>query len=125
TQEDLAETLEVKFTDEIKEQARYLENHPVKIYEWVKNNVNYEPYYGSLKGAQQTLMEKAGNDYDQASLLIALLRTSNIPARYVSGTIEMPIERLQSWLGGVNDQMAAVQIMATNGYSRKHYKVGW
>ncbi|MCI4627228.1 MAG: transglutaminase-like domain-containing protein, partial [Candidatus Magnetoovum sp. WYHC-5] len=115
TQEDLAETLEVKFTDEIKEQAKYLENHPVKIYEWVKNNVNYEPYYGSLKGAQQTLRETAGNDYDQASLLIALLRASNIPARYVSGTIEMPIERLQSWLGGVNDQMAAVQIMATNG----------
>ncbi len=31
-------------------------------------------YFGSKKGAQLTLLEKSGNDFDQAALLVALLR---------------------------------------------------
>ena len=112
---DLAETMEVQLTPEIRAKAIELGNNPVRIYEFVHNAVEYEPYYGSLKGAQQTLSELAGNDLDQASLLIALLRAANIPARYVSGTIELPIERLMNWIGGIKDPMTAAKILATNG----------
>ncbi|NJD55631.1 MAG: transglutaminase, partial [Nitrospirae bacterium] len=111
---DLAETMEVQLTPEIRAKAQELENKPVKIYEWVRNTIEYEPYYGSLKGAQQTLDELAGNDLDQASLLLALLRAANIPARYVYGTIELPIDRLMNWIG-VKDSMTAARILATNG----------
>ena len=114
TADDLAETIEVQFTPEIKAKALELGNNPVKIYEWVRNNFKYEPYYGSLKGAQQTLLEMSGNDYDLASLLIALLRAANIPARYASGTIELPIERTMSWLG-VKDATVAAEIIASGG----------
>jgi len=115
---DLAETVDVQLTPEIRAKALELGNNPVKIYEWVRNNVEYEPYYGSLKGAQQTLMEKSGNDYDQASLLIALLRAANIPAKYVTGTIEIPIERVMSWFG-VKDPTTAANILATGGIPAK------
>ena len=112
--DDLAETPEVQFTPEIKAKAAELGDNPVKIYEWVRNNIKYEPYYGSLKGAQQTLLEGAGNDFDQASLLISLLRAINIPARYVYGTVEIPIERVANWLG-VIDPIVAGTILSSNG----------
>ncbi|NJC86977.1 MAG: alpha/beta hydrolase [Desulfuromonas sp.] len=41
-----------------------------------------------MKGAEETLRQKSGNDADQAALLIALLRASGYPARYVRGVAE-------------------------------------
>ncbi len=119
TEADLAETLEVQFTTEITELAEELDNNPHKIYEWVKQNITYEPYYGSLKGAQQTLGELSGNNYDQASLLIAMFRVSGVYCRYVSGTMEIEIDRLMNRLGGIEDPNTAVQIMATMGIPGK------
>lgn len=115
TAADLAETSEVQFTPEIRAKAQELGNSPVKIYNWVRNNIVYEPYYGSFKGAAQTLAEGAGNDFDQASLLIALLRVSNIAAKYSYGTIEIPAEKAMNWVGGVSDPRIAATILATQG----------
>lgn len=39
--DDLAETIEVQFTPEIKAKAQELGNNPVKIYEWVRNNIEF------------------------------------------------------------------------------------
>lgn len=99
---DLAQTPEVQFTPEIIQLAASLGNSPIRIYEYVRNAVRFEPYFGSLKGAEATRQSGAGNDYDQASLLIALLRTSGIPARYARGTVEIPIARVLSWLGATD-----------------------
>lgn len=57
------------------------------IYQWVKDNIKTEWYWGSMKGAEQTLLQKSGNDADQAALLVALLRSSGFPSRYVRGVI--------------------------------------
>jgi hypothetical protein len=119
TSDDLAETIEIQLTPEIRAKAAELGNNPIKIYEYVRNNFQYEPYYGSLKGANQTLQEMAGNDFDQASLLIALLRASNIPARYVYGTIELTIEKLMNWVGGITNPTTAAQVLATAGVPGK------
>ncbi|MCK4507044.1 MAG: hypothetical protein KAU27_00785, partial [Desulfuromonadales bacterium] len=61
---------------------------PVAIYEWVKNNIETEWYFGVMKGAEETLRQGSGNDADQAALLVALLRAANYPARYVRGVVE-------------------------------------
>ncbi len=61
---------------------------PVAIYEWVKNNIETEWYFGVMKGAEETLRQGSGNDADQATLLVALLRASGYPTRYVRGVIE-------------------------------------
>jgi len=115
TEADLTETLEIKFTPELQAKVAEIGTSPVKLYEYVRNHFTYEPYYGSLKGSQQTLLEMAGNDIDQASVLIALLRSANIPARYACGTIELSTDDLMNWLGGIKDPNTAAQIMATNG----------
>jgi hypothetical protein len=94
--------------------AATLHNSPTEIYSFVRENFEFEPYLGSRKGSQQTLDHRRGNDYDQASLLIALLRVSGIPARYATNTIEMPIEQATNWLG-IDDPVNAGSILTTAG----------
>jgi len=115
TPADLAETIEVQFTPEIIAKAQELGNNPVKIYNWVRNNIEFIPTYGSIQGAHMTLLTKQGNDFDTASLLIALFRVSNIHARYVYGTIELPIEKVMNWVGGFTDPNAALDFIASGG----------
>lgn len=119
TSSDLTETIEVQFTPDIKAKAQELNYNPVKIYEWVRNNIEYVPTYGSIQGADMCLQTKQCNDFDTASLLIALLRASNISARYVYGTIELPIDKVMNWVGGATDPMTAANILATNGIPAK------
>jgi hypothetical protein len=57
-------------------------------------------------------------------LLLALLRTSNIPAHYVYGTIEVPIDKLMNWAGGFTDPIAAVNFLASGGISIRPVIVG-
>lgn len=54
---------------------------------FVRDEIGFEAYTGSLRGARGTLWSDAGNSLDQASLLIALLRGQGIGARYVRGTL--------------------------------------
>lgn len=115
TQADLSETIEVQFTQEIRDLANQLQNNPVKIYEWVRNNIEFVPTYGSIQGADMCLQTKQCNAFDTASLLIALLRTSNIPAKYVYGTIEIPIDKVMNWVGGFTDANSALDFIASGG----------
>ena len=55
------------------------------IYYYVRKNIKYEDYSNTRKGAHKTLMEGKGNCCDQAHLLVALLRTAQIPTYYAHG----------------------------------------
>ena len=111
----VAATDDVQITPAIQAQAAALHNDPVQIYNWVHNNVEYVPTYGSIQGSDMTLQTLKGNDFDQASLLIALLRASNIPSRYVYGTVQVPIAQVENWVGGVTDPNAALNLMSQGG----------
>lgn len=66
---------------------------------FVRNTIYYDPYDGSMKGAYMTYADSAGNDVDQASLLITLLRLSGIPARYVFGNVTLTAPEVANWEG--------------------------
>ncbi|MCK4614480.1 MAG: transglutaminase domain-containing protein, partial [Thermoplasmata archaeon] len=72
------------------------------------------PYYGSLKGSESTLLQGAGNDLDQASLLIGLLRSGDVPSRYVLGTVEISRQDAARWLD-VADGEAVLDVFSDNG----------
>ena len=55
------------------------------IFNWVRDKISYNFYYNTRKGAEKTLSSKSGNCVDQTHLLIALMRSSGIPAKYVNG----------------------------------------
>jgi len=113
--EDLAETIDVQLTDAIRVKAQTLNNSPVEIYNWVRNNIEFIPTYGSIQGADYTLQTLSGNPFDTASLLIALLRASNIPARYAYGTVRIPVDQVMNWVGGVEVPAAAQQLLGQGG----------
>ena len=115
TAADLAETVEVRLTPEIRAKAAELGHDPLRIYNWVRNTVEFVPTYGSIQGAAMCLQTKQCNDMDTASLLIALFRASQIPARYVVGTIELPVDKAMNWAGGFTNPYAALEFISSGG----------
>lgn len=88
----LASTIDANTTDPfIQEQAARLDYDPQRIIDFLQDDVGYESYVGSLRGARGTLWSSAGNALDEASLGVALFRASGIPAQYVGGTLTDPL----------------------------------
>ncbi|MBI3949044.1 MAG: hypothetical protein HY314_01110 [Acidobacteria bacterium] len=107
---DLAESPVVQLTPDIRAQAADLSNSPVEIYKFVRNEFEFEPYFGLMQSSQSALWSGRGNSYDLATLLIALLRAVNIPARYVMGHIRLPVRDVKNWLG-VKDSLVALNVL--------------
>lgn len=74
---------EALITPRVAELARGLAYDPKRIFEYVLNQIEHRTYFGSKLGATGTILSGAGNDCDQASLLIALMRASGYQADYV------------------------------------------
>ena len=106
---------EIVLTDAIQAKAAELDNNPVTIYHWVRNNIEWIPTWGAQQDADITLGSQRGNAFDQASLLIALLRAANIPARYAQGVIEVEADRFRNWTGGFEDIDSAVALASSGG----------
>ncbi|MCF6238072.1 MAG: hypothetical protein L3J79_04535, partial [Candidatus Marinimicrobia bacterium] len=96
---DLLSSLVSQVSQDILELANTLDHDYIKIYNFVRQNIQSQYYSGAMKGASATLTSYAGNDVDQAALLIALLRASNVPARFVHGVIEQPVEEVMKAIG--------------------------
>jgi RHS repeat-associated protein len=104
---------EAEIHEEIAELARGLDNDVERIYRYVHEHIEYEPYYGCKKGALLTLWDRRGNDFDQAALTMALLQaarrnTTNAAFRkveYIWGTMDIPVGAketgpgLANWIG--------------------------
>ncbi|MFZ2631084.1 MAG: RHS repeat-associated core domain-containing protein [Desulfosalsimonadaceae bacterium] len=91
------------------------------IYEYIRNNVDYVPYFGSLKGATLTYLDGSGNDFDQASLMIALLRAGGYTAQYVYGKMTIPAsgdtsqKDIQHWLKVDANNAVIAKVFANGG----------
>lgn len=113
----LSESVEVQITQAIADKALELQNDPVQIYHWVRNNIEWNPNWGAKQSAELTLELRSGNAMDIASLTIALMRASGIPARYVHGTIDLDEERFRNWAGGFADVQSGMDF-ASSGAMR-------
>lgn len=86
-------------TPEIQTLAANLGNDVLAIHRYVTNNIAFEAYYGSKRGAHLTLLEKRGNAHDQCALLVALLRAAGHTANYIIGPGYFNYNTLKDWLG--------------------------
>lgn len=108
-----ADSKEIAITPEMRDIAASLNNNPVAIANYVRNLITYEPYYGAKKGSRGCLVEKTCNDVDASSLLIALLRAAEIPARYEKSAAILTAQQLKDLLG-VEETRTVVAALALN-----------
>lgn len=66
----------------------------VRIFNWVRDNLDYSFYYNTKYGAVKTLKNKAGNCVDLSHVLVALSRAAGIPARYIHVTAKFASGRV-------------------------------
>jgi len=81
------------------ELSRALKGNVDLIYEWVYNNIENLPSYGSQKGGLGATIDGFGNSFDQADLMIQLLRQAGYTADYQFGTLRMTAAQAGAWLG--------------------------
>ncbi len=110
TPADLAESKIVSLTPEIRAKAAALGGNPGALYDWVATHTEYFPALGQMQNSQAVLSSGRGNDFDQSTLLIALLRASGIPARYVSADVVMPRADVREWMG-VKDEALILELL--------------
>jgi RHS repeat-associated protein len=120
---DLNPTDEAPRSDDIVAEAHALNNDPIQIYNFVHDTIVTEVYYGSKKGARGTLMEHAGNDFDQASLLIALLRAAGYPARWEIGTVNLTPQQAMDFTG-TETPAAAASALVSSGFPAQQLASG-
>ena len=87
---------------ELKELARALRNNVDLIYEYVHDNVRTVFMYGLQKGALGAMIDQSGTPFDQAHLMVELLRESGYTASYKEGTITLSTAQASAWVGTSN-----------------------
>ncbi|MDQ8205894.1 RHS repeat-associated core domain-containing protein [Coraliomargarita sp. SDUM461003] len=93
-------TVPESISAEVQSLADALEGDPVRIFNYVRNNIDYEAYHGLRKGASLTLLEGAGNDFDQCLLLGELLTASGITDySYIYRGQRVDYDYLVDWIG--------------------------
>lgn len=97
----------------IQDLAEGLEKNPDRIYQFVRDNFEFEPQFGLHKGADGILTDRAGGDFDQAALMVDLLRESGYSAQYAIGVVELGAAA--STILRVNDAKAACVLLASGG----------
>ena len=98
----------------IQSAARRLQNDPDRIYDFVHNAIETEPMFGLSKGAVGALVNRSGTAFDQAELMVKLLKAAGIPARYRYGNIVLTGAQFAAWQGTSN-AAAAQEILDDGG----------
>lgn len=91
-------------------QAQFTQN----VFEYVYRNIDTEFRYGLSKGGFGALLDQSGTPFDQAHLMVELLRQGGVSASYQVGTITLTPAQFQAWTGLANAQ-AACQYLANGG----------
>jgi len=114
--EYLQETPEIKFTPELIKLVEKLDKNPLKIFNWVNTNIDFEDYDKARKDALSTYFTKSGNEWDQSTLLVALFRIAGIKARYVKYNYES---------GYINDVLVEAFLPIENYRGNGNRKKAW
>lgn len=99
---------------EIVELARALNSNVDQIYDFVRNYVDTSFMFGVQKGALGAIVDKSGTPFDQAHLMVSLLRQAGYSASYKYGTITLTGAQFQAWTNLTNAQ-AACMLLANGG----------
>lgn len=101
--------------------ARALRNNPDLIYEYVYNNIETLPFYGSLKGPLGAYHDGAGTAFDQAELMFLLLQAAGYNPTYYFGNIRLSATEISNWLGTDNAVGSVTAALASGEFPKTVY----
>jgi RHS repeat-associated protein len=84
------------------------------VLEYIYANIATEFRYGLGKGALGTLLDQSGTPFDQAHLMVELLREGGLTANYQAGTITLNGTQFNEWTG-ITNRVAACRLLADGG----------
>lgn len=87
---------------------------PDRVYEFIRNSVSTTWTYGLTKGARGVLVDRSGTAFDQAQLMVELLRSKGFAASYKIGTIQLTGAQFAAW-SGISSASAACDLLASGG----------
>lgn len=89
---------------------------PDLIFEYIYNNIEFEPLYGSNKGPLGTLLDRRGDDADQAILFVTLLNIAGYTQTgYANILTQVSGSAIANWLGVKNDATAITSLFRAGG----------
>jgi len=88
--------------------------YAANVHEYIRNNISDDFRFGLSKGARGVIVDQSGTAFDQAHLMVELLRQGNQTANYQVGTITLSAAQFTSWTG-FTDAKAACQFLADGG----------
>ncbi len=113
----LCETKEIRYTGDAADiKTRVDGMSALEIYHYVRNNAEFVPYSGIKSDIVHTANTMQGNNVDLSILLIAMLRSQGIEARFSMGSVQMENERFSNWLNIDDDASVAIRQRALQGH---------
>jgi hypothetical protein len=91
-----------------------------RVFEYIHNHIRTTPTFGLTKGAFGTMLDEAGNPFDQAHLMVALLDAADAAAstaynaRYVYGTLDLSGSEFTEMFGPASAR-GACELLAAGG----------
>jgi RHS repeat-associated protein len=91
------------------------------VFEYVYSNIETTPLYGLQKGALGALIDQSGTAFDQAALMVELIREGDVQGSYASlaasykaGTLTLTGAQFDEWFG-LADGKTVCQMLADGG----------
>ena len=100
---------------EIVDLAASLKNDPDLIFEYVYDNVETLPLYGLKNGALGAVIDGKGTAFDQAHLLVEMLRAAGYAAQYRFGTATLSGAQFSNLFGTTSDR-SACELLRAGGF---------
>jgi len=84
------------------------------IRDYIRNNIDVEYRFGLGKGGRGALIDQSGTPFDQAELMVKLLRYGGITSSYQVGTITLNAQQFGLWTGLVTNLNQSAQTFTVN-----------
>jgi RHS repeat-associated protein len=85
-----------------------------RVFEYIYNNIRPTFMFGLQEGALGALLNQSGTPFDQANLMVTLLRQGGVTANYQLGTITLTAAQFTAWTG-ISNVVAACRLLADGG----------
>lgn len=77
----------LEYNQDLENLSKNLGKDPQKIFEYVRDKIDYQPYNGLLRSPLGTLWSKAGNSVDKSLLLFTLLKKAGYKCQFGVGEL--------------------------------------